>query len=133
MGSRVDNHSQCCRNLRRNIITEKVELLLTLYSPLPSALFLLSKAKASCSSPPPPKSQQKIMSFNIYIYLLPCASTNINFVFVSANKSRPIRFIPFTAFIIETRQGTDIFCIIVSTNESSVFFICCTQFLKFRN
>ena len=42
-------------SLRSAIITEKVKLLLTLYSPLPPP-FLLSKAEASCSfSPIPPK------------------------------------------------------------------------------
>ena len=41
--------------LRRNIITKKVKLLMTLYRPLPPPSFLLSKAKASCSSLPSPQ------------------------------------------------------------------------------
>ena len=35
-------------HLRRPIITEKVNICLTLYGPLPPPYFLLSKAVASC-------------------------------------------------------------------------------------
>ena len=38
--------------IRRAIITEKVNICLTFYGPLPLPYFLLSKAEASCSPPP---------------------------------------------------------------------------------
>ena len=49
--------------LRCAIITEKVNICLTLYGPLPPPYFLLSKAEASCSlTPPPLQSQQNLHS-----------------------------------------------------------------------
>ena len=51
--------------LRRNIITEKVKLLLTLYRPLPPPSFLLSKSKHLAH----PSKSQTSLDFN---YVKPC-------------------------------------------------------------
>ena len=50
--------------VRHAIITEKVNICLTLLGHLPPPYFLLSKAKASCSLTPPPclQSQQNLHS-----------------------------------------------------------------------
>ena len=60
--------------VRHAIITEKVNICLTLFEPLPPPYFLLSKAKASCSlTPPPPVSKvSKTCTLTRALVLMAC-------------------------------------------------------------
>ena len=56
--------------VRHAIITEKVNICLTLYGTLPPPYFLLSKAEASCSLTPPPSKVSKTCTLTRALVLM---------------------------------------------------------------